>query len=497
MNDRAVILQLMELANIYDVDGDDVLSQRYKQDDKKIREDHTSLKDRLQNGTLSELFSKSILADVTECLETGSITRLDRAKKRYVQPSTISPKIKGAVSQYNSKTSEPSLRESVTEACRVLAKEGLRTEITGDVRRGSPTVKDAAILLISDNPKDIDIVRKFKGKVTKPSKEGEMNVLGNKVILKHARPYNVAPELLFSTGPSTHLRTLQTRALQRGYVLSTTGMKNIDTEQTRHFRDEKRIYTKLGLHYISPERRHLPDAVSLARRYQEQTATEDDIISDLHVHTSWSNGHASIEEMVEAAQSRGLQQIAITDHFGRRGYSQGLRKATILEQQKEINHLQKKHRKIKILHGIEVAIGSDGEVPEDILSTFDIVIAGVHGHFSQSEYTMTKRLQKALSTSDITIFSHPFGHKRHTLRYDLKSVFETAKSQGVAIDISDTIKHTEDVEEHLTLAKRAGCIFTVNTNAHTTEEVSSLQKALLLSRRCDIPSERILNTKLL
>jgi DNA polymerase (family 10) len=225
----------------------------------------------------------------------------------------------------------------------------------------------------------------------------------------------------------------------------------------------------------------------------------EDIKGDLHMHSTWSDGGNSMEDMAIKAIKLGYEYIAITDH------SQGLKIAGGLDahelglKRKEIEKLNKKYKDIKILFGSEVEIDSDGNLDyrDDMLREMEIVIAAIHAGFKQSSAAITKRIIKACQNKYVSIIAHPTGRlwgSRDAYDIDFEEVFKVAKDTNTALEINSFPQRLDLNDINSRMAKEAGVNIVINTDSHITEHLSMMKFGVAMARRAWLEKKDIINT---
>ena len=252
---------------------------------------------------------------------------------------------------------------------------------------------------------------------------------------------------------------------------------------------EEKIYNKMGLSWIPPEIRETGREVQL-----ELEGNLPKLIyikmgkGDLHLHSRWSDGVNTIEEIIQQAIRLGYDYIAITDHSQSLKVAGGLSPQDLFNQGKEISLLQKKYPQIKILKGIEVDILEDGSLDftDDILNSLDMVIASVHSYFHMSEEDMTRRVVKALQNPYVKILAHPTGRilgKRTGYAIDINKVIDTAVAYNKILEINASPDRLDLRDTHLQIAKTKGAKIAINTDAHNLEKMKDMVFGVQTARR--------------
>ncbi|HHY39093.1 MAG TPA: DNA polymerase/3'-5' exonuclease PolX, partial [Clostridia bacterium] len=294
-------------------------------------------------------------------------------------------------------------------------------EVAGSVRRRKETVGDVDIVVASVKPDAV--MERFVGLngVREVIVRGETKTsvvfagLGQ-VDLRAVAPDQYPAALQYFTGSKNHNVRLRGIAKQIGYKLNEYGLFKGDSDRSEHLEDEAAIYAKLGLGYIPPEIREDSGEIEAALERGLPTLLEvRDIKGDLHVHTRWSDGTASISEMADAAIKRGYEYIAICDHTKALGVTGGLDEDRLIRQGEEIRSLNEAYKergiKFRILRGTEVDILADGtlDIRDEVLRELDIVVASIHTGMRQDPEIIHRRLEAAMQNEHVDIIGHPTG----------------------------------------------------------------------------------------
>ena len=224
----------------------------------------------------------------------------------------------------------------------------------------------------------------------------------------------------------------------------------------------------------------------------------DDYRGDVHSHTTWSDGRASMLEMAEGARALGYEYLGITDHSPRITVVHGLNAERLLAQSREMADVQKQVDGVTLLQGIEVDILEDGalDLPDAVLEILDVVIASPHVKLRQEPAAMTERMMRAVTNPHVDVIGHPTGRRpgsREGATYDFESVFKEAAKRGVAVEIDCDPARMDLSPEMARTARDLGCDFVVSSDAHAPNEFAYVPMALWMARRAGIPKERILN----
>ncbi len=386
----------------------------------------------------------------------------------------------------------------------------------GSLRRGRETVGDLDILVtgqgcIEDESRQILIEHLLRF-------PGLMDIIArgeNKVSFRHRNGMQVDVRLLppesfgaamqYFTGSKAHNVALRQRALKIGYTLSEYSLADLETEKPVAGRSEEEIYAKLKLDFIPPElRENLGEIEAAAKHELPELLQISDIRGDVHMHTVETDGRNTIEEMAEAAQARGYQYMAITDHSKNLAFANGLTDERALQHIERIRAVEKAmHGKngkgIRIFAGIEVDILGDGslDLSDSVLEQMDIVIASVHSLFNQDRDTMTERLLKAVANPNTSLIGHPTGRqllRRDAYPFDLDSVLKAAAKHKVAMELNSYPERLDLNDVHLRLAKQHGVKIVINTDSHHTSHMEKIRYGVTQARRAWLTKEDVLNT---
>jgi putative hydrolase len=241
------------------------------------------------------------------------------------------------------------------------------------------------------------------------------------------------------------------------------------------------------------------------REQMKQPAADDESVidfahykGDVHSHTNWSDGRATMLQMAEGARTRGYSYLGVTDHSPRIKVVNGLDAERLVAQSREMAQVQAQVDGVTLLQGIEVDILEDGslDLPDTVLEILDIVIASPHVKLRQEPASMTERMLRAVSHPHVDVIGHPTGRRpgsREGANYDFEAVFKEAAKNGVALELDCDPARMDLGPELARLALECGCDFTVDADAHAPAEFAYVPMALWVARRAGIPEDRILN----
>lgn len=309
------------------------------------------------------------------------------------------------------------------------------------------------------------------------------------------------PALLWSTGSQEHYRRLQILAWQKGLKLERHGLFNRgNPKQPLMATSEHDIYAQLGMPYVPPEIRENHGEVGAALHGEIPQLVElAGIKGDLHVHSRWSDGINSIEELAQQARQKGYAYIAITDHSRSLKVARGLSLEQLLEQHRHIEELNKQMEDFRILTGIEVDILSRGDLdyPDEILARVDVVIASVHSGFRQDTEAMTSRIMAAIENQHVDIIGHLTGRllgQRDAYAVDVERVLEAAARHGKILEINASPDRLDLNEHHARMARDCGVKLAINTDAHDIRRLEEMVYGVAVARRAWLEPQDVVNT---
>jgi DNA polymerase (family 10) len=261
--------------------------------------------------------------------------------------------------------------------------------------------------------------------------------------------------------------------------------------------DEESVYRALGIPWCPPELREEP-----FRGEPPALLAPDEIRGDLHCHTTWSDGRASVEEMGRAARDRGYEYLAICDHTPAVGAVPGLTPDDVRRQAEEIAAANEVLAPFRVLRGIECDILPDGrlDLPDDVLAELDWVQASVHGGQRMPRRELTKRVEAALRNPYVRCLSHPKGryiNRRPENALDLERVFEVALEEGVALEVNGLPDRLDLRGEHVRDALRAGVQIVCSTDSHSVRGLENMVLSVMTARRGWATADDVLNTRAL
>lgn len=375
----------------------------------------------------------------------------------------------------------------------------------GSYRRRKETVGDIDILATASRPEEIisafvrmPMVEEILGKgPTKGSVIVKETIQVDLRIVEH-RSFGTA--LQYFTGSKDHNVRLRQVALDRGYSLSEYSLKRLIDGQDLFFSSEGDVYETLGMKYIEPEMREDRGEIQAALQGRlPELVTLKDIRGDLHVHSEWSDGHGTIQEMAKAAQALGYEYIAVSDHSPSIGIAGGLTPEQLDQKIDTIRAINETLEGFTVLVGTEVDIRADGKLdyPEEILAKCDIVVASVHMGQQQKERAITGRLITAIENENVDIIGHPTGRKiggRDPYEVDMLSVLEAAARTGTAMEINAFPTRLDLNDVWAKTAKEMGVRMCIDSDAHDAKHLNVMRYGINVARRGWLEKKDLLNT---
>ena len=301
--------------------------------------------------------------------------------------------------------------------------------------------------------------------------------------------------LLHFTGSKEHNVVLRQRAKERDLKLNEYGLfKDDDTLVT--CKSEEAIYKALDLPFIPPELRE--DRGEFELKKSPPLLEEKDLKGLIHCHTTYSDGKNTLDEMVAATQERGYEYMLITDHSQSAGYAGGLKPDRIEKQQAEIARLNKKLKGFRVLSGIESDIRIDGSLDyeDDVLATFDLVIASVHNKLDMDEKEATKRVITAIENPYTAILGHATGRlllSRKGFPLDFDKVFDACVANRVAVEINANCKRLDIDWRHIRQGRDKGVLFSVGPDAHNIAGLDHVPYGVGIARKGWLAEEHVIN----
>ena len=549
-----------ELASLYELDGAVVYRVvAYRNAAKAIREAGVSVAEMAKQGRAEELagVGKTIAEKIDALLETGSIPSADKLKQRIPSGLVEVTRIPGLgpkrakllhdelgvnsiedlrraaesgqlkdVKGFGKKAEENVLAafaagaDGRPKARMILSKAlpvgeelvaalrdhpaAIRVELAGSARRLADTVKDLDIVASSSDP--AALAEAFTGleAIDTVSTFGEA---GAKVVTHSGLSVDlrIVPEEAFGnllqhfTGSGRHNEALRTEAVRRGLHVSEYGISDDESGQSEAFTTEEQVFERLGMEYIPPELRENRGELQAAREGRLPELIElGDIRGDLHMHTTLSDGHASVEEMAAAARELGYEYIAITDHSASHGFGDDVQPDELLRRVEEIRALP--DLGITVLAGTETNVLPDGSLDyaDDVLEQLDWVIASLHTSFRLNEKKQTERMLRAMEHPLVDAIGHPTGRlleRREPYPLDVDRVIAKAVETGTFLEINANPDRRDLNDVYARAAAEAGVTLLVDSDAHWPETLKNMRYGVATARRAWLTAANVGNTR--
>jgi DNA polymerase (family 10) len=379
----------------------------------------------------------------------------------------------------------------------------IRLEVTGSIRRRRETTKDVDIVASSSDPVSLgnafasyEGVREVTGhgetKVSVILKSGMSSDL--RIVSDEQFPYAVH----HFTGSKEHNTLMRGRAKARGMKMNEYGL--FSGEDLVPCDDEEAIFGALGLSFIDPELREGLDEIDRAESgNMPHLVTREQLAGTVHVHTTHSDGRASVESMAVAARDAGYTYIGICDHSQAVVYANGLNEERVRKQWGEIDEVNEQMEGFRILKGIEVDImvGGGFDFSEAFLSEFDLVVASIHSGFSMSREAATCRVIDAVRSPHVDILGHPTGRlllSRDGYSLDTRAVCQAAAEAGTAIELNAHPRRLDLDWRELRFARECGVKVAIDTDAHSIEGLDDMDYGVGIARKAGLEKDDVLNT---
>ena len=413
----------------------------------------------------------------------------------------------------------------------ILAAPGVtRVEPAGSFRRKKETIGDLDLLVETTQPKAV--MERFLGLgaidavIGKGDHKSAVRLLrGPQVDLMAMAPGEAGPYLVHFTGSKEHNVRLRARARDRGWSLSEYGFVRIgedgepltgEAAERRTFATEEETYAFLDLPFIDPELREDDGEIEAALAGTLPTiVTQADLRGDCHTHSEWSDGAHPIETMAEACRRRGYAYEVLTDHSVSLAIAKGLAVDRVEQQRTIIAGLNARFEQeerdgtappetppegFRLLHGCELEVRADGELDYDdeLLARFDVVVASVHVSRRQPKAELTRRTLNAIRNPNVDIIAHPSGRMiqtRDDLDLDWEAIYAAAAETGTALEMNGSPHRLDLAVERARRAVAAGCILTIDSDAHSTRELDFIRWGVTQARRAWVEPKNVLNTR--
>jgi DNA polymerase (family 10) len=376
--------------------------------------------------------------------------------------------------------------------------------VAGSYRRRMETVGDLDILVTCSNASRVTDKFVSYEDVEKVLSQGttRSSVIlraGIQVDLRVVSQASYGAALLYFTGSKAHNIALRRMAVNKKLKINEYGV--FKGKKRVAGRTEKDVYKQVGLPYIEPELREDRGEIEAARQNRlPRLIALDDIRGDLHSHSKSTDGRYSLEDMAEAAIQLGYEYLASTDHSKHVTVARGLNVKRLSRQIKEIDRLNGKLRRLRVLKSIELDILEDGrlDLPDDILKELDLVICSIHYKFNLPREKQTERVIKAMDNPYFHIFCHPSGrliNERRPYEVDMEKIIAAARKKGCYLELNAHPDRLDLTDVHCKLAKDSGVKVAISTDAHRLDDLKFMRFGIGQARRGWLEPEDVLNTR--
>jgi len=549
-----------ELADLYELDGAVVHRVlAYRAAAKSAREASSSIVALTRAGRVTELpgIGKTLEQKLTDLLETGTIPAAEKLRARYSPGLIEMMRLPGlgpkrarrlfdelgieSLEMLRAAAQEQRLRElrgfgaqfeaSVLSALdagagerpaqRVLLHRALeageaivaalrahpaaeRVELAGSARRSADSVKDLDVIATASDPAavtsalgDLDLVESVS--TPGPNAARGRTHTGLPVDLRVVEPASFGNLLQHFTGSQAHNVALREAAARRGLHVSEYGILDDATGETLRCATEPEVYERLGLAFPEPELRENRGELEPGFTAPRLIALQD-MRGDLHMHTTASDGHNSIEQMARAALERGYEYIAITDHSATHGFGDHVSPDELERQIERIAEVDAQLEGIRVLAGTETNILPDGspDYDDDLLARLDWVVGSVHTAFSMGGADMTRRMIAAIEHPWIDVIGHPTGRKiqsRAPYAVDMEAVIAAAAHTGTMLEINAAPDRRDLDDVHARAAAAAGVLILIDSDAHRVATLANMRWGVATARRAWLEPEHVANTR--
>jgi len=384
--------------------------------------------------------------------------------------------------------------------------EALKVEVAGSLRRWRETIGDLDFLIATENPAPVMAVFKALPDVAEVIAAGETKTSirfsnGLQADLRCLEPLRWGTALQYFTGSQAHNVKLRELAQKQGYSLNEYALTRERDNEKLLFDNEAELYQFLELAYIPPQLREDRGEIEAARRNELPVPlTVEDIKGEVHCHSTWSDGAASIEEMARTALARGYEYLAITDHSQSLGIANGLSVERLRQQWREIKTVQDRLPGIRLWHGTELEVKADGSLdyPDEVLAELDFVVASIHTGLRQDRDTLTRRALTAIRNPHVKLLGHPTGRlltRRVEGDFDMEAIFQAAAETGTMLEINAAPERLDLRDVHVRRATELGIKLIINCDAHHPNDFDNLRFGVATACRGWATAEDIANTR--
>jgi DNA polymerase (family X) len=392
-----------------------------------------------------------------------------------------------------------------TQLCKSLEASAERVAYGGSLRRMKEIVHDIDILAAST-----DVEKTMKAFLSLqfievvlaqgPTKASVRVQDDLQVDLRVVEPKSWGAAMHYFTGSKAHNIRMRERAIRQGLKLNEYGLFDANDKYVAGAQEEE-IFERLGLPYIPPVLREDWGEMEAAAQDKLPNIVQlEDIRGDLHMHTTWTDGKYTIEEMVEAARKRGYKYVAITDHSKSLGVAGGLSDEDLMKHTDECRALDAKFSDIRVLAGTEVDIRQDGtlDYSDELLAKLDFVVASLHSGFKQDKASLTMRVVRAMQNPYVRVIGHPTGRllgDRDPYELDLDQIMKEAARTRTCLEVNSNFHRLDLNDTHCRKAREMGVRVIINTDSHNYDDLLNLPYGVATAQRGWIEKDHVLNAQ--
>ncbi len=382
----------------------------------------------------------------------------------------------------------------------------IRVELAGSARRWADSCKDLDVVAATSDPAAFAKAFEQLPQVAEVHSSGEAGARavthqGLPVDLRVVAEENFGNLLQHFTGSGKHNEALRTEAVKRGLHVSEYGVSDDESGQTHACATEEEVYRLLGMDYIEPELRENRGELKAAREGKlPKLITVADIRGELHCHTRTSDGRQTVEQMAAAAQERGYEYMAITDHSATHGFGNDVQPDQLKAQIELIHELGEGLDDFTLLAGSEVNVDTDGSLdyPDELLEELDWIVASLHSSFRTGEKEQTDRMIAAMEHPLVDVIGHPTGRligRREPYPLDIERVVKAAVRTGTFLEINANPNRRDLNDSYARLAGEAGALLTIDADAHGVDTLDNTRYGVATARRAWLTADQVANTR--
>lgn len=404
---------------------------------------------------------------------------------------------------------QPVAKATAERLAQLLRDNGaVHVEAAGSFRRRRETIGDLDLIAVGGDAEALaqafthhEDVQEVLGQGA--TKSSVVLRSGLQVDFRHVPAESLGAALQYFTGSKAHNVALRERAVRRGLKLNEYGLFDVATGDLKAGVREEDVYAALGVAWVPPELREGHGEIEAAEAGTlPRLVMQDDIKGDLHVHTRESDGRDSLEDMIAAAERRGLRYVAITDHsraIPSPKNGTGMNEERCLAHAARIRSLQPSFPNIRLLAGIEVCILPDGrlDMADEVLAQLDVVVGSLHSRFDMDREAITSRVLRAMENPHLDIWGHPLARlllRRDPVAIDVEAAIDAAIRHGVALEINCQPDRLDLPDHWIRTAAQKGARFVISTDSHATTGFENLTFGVGQARRGWLSPQAVLNT---